>query len=221
MTKTALITGGSRGIGLAIKEEFIKNNISVLSPSRDEMDLSNPASIDQYLQKLNIPVDVVVNNAGILKIGRYNELTVEDFNQIFQINSIAPFRIISRLVEEMKERNFGRIVNISSIWGHISKIGRSPYAASKSALDALTRSLALEFGPYNILINSIAPGYINTDMLRLYNSKEELENIKQSIPVKKFGDPSDIAKLTTFLCSESNSYITGQTLIIDGGFTCK
>ena len=121
----------------------------------------------------------------------------------------------------MKQRKFGRIVNISSIWGQKSKKGRTLYSSSKAALDALTRSLAIEFAPYNILINSVAPGYIETDMLKQYNTEEELSIIRDTIPMKRYGKKIEISELVKFLCSENNSYITGQILTIDGGYVCK
>ena len=137
------------------------------------------------------------------------------------MNVIAPFKIISGIIEKMKMQNFGRIVTISSIWGQKSKKGRTLYSSSKAALDALTRSFAIEFAPYNILINSVAPGYIETDMLKQYNTEEELSIIRNTIPMKRFGKKIEIAELVKFLCSEKNSYITGQILTIDGGFVCK
>ena len=129
--------------------------------------------------------------------------------------------IDSGVIEDMKHQKFGRIVNISSIWGQRSKEGRTLYSSSKAALDALTRSLAIEFAAYNILINSVAPGYIETDMLKQYNTEKELLKIKDTIPMKRFGKKIEIAELVKFLCSENNSYITGQILTIDGGYVCK
>ena len=137
------------------------------------------------------------------------------------MNVIAPFKIISGVVEKMKQHKFGRIVNISSIWGQKSKKGRTLYSSSKAALDALTRSFAIEFASYNILINSVAPGYIETDMLKQSNTEEELSNIRDIIPMNRFGKKIEIAELVKFLCSEKNSYITGQVLTIDGGYVCK
>ena len=219
--KTALITGSSRGIGKSIKEILSKDGIDVISPSRDELDLSSPKSIDGFLSQLTTHVDIVINNAGILKVGQHDEISTDDFHEVFQVNVVAPFKLISGLVEGMKHQKFGRIVNISSIWGQKSKEGRTLYSSSKAALDALTRSLAIEFAAYNILINSVAPGYIETDMLKQYNTEKELLKIKDTIPMKRFGKKIEIAELVKFLCSENNSYITGQILTIDGGYVCK
>ena len=185
------------------------------------MDLTSNESIDNYLSKLNEQIDIIINNAGILQVGPCTELSTNDFQNILQVNLIAPFRIISSLATGMKHRKFGRIVNISSIWGTISKEGRSIYSASKAGLDGLTKSLAIELAPYNILVNAVAPGYVNTSLISQNNTKEELKNIKKTIPLKRFAEPSDIAELVRFLCSERNSYITGHILPIDGGYLCK
>ena len=220
-TKTALITGTSRGIGSSIKEILQNDEIKILSPSRNELDLSSSESINKFLSEISEDIDIIVNNAGILKVGKAEEFSVKDFQDILQVNVLAPFQIISGIVGGMKRKKFGRIVNISSIWGEKSKSGRSIYSTSKAALNALTRSFAVEFAEHNILVNSIAPGYIETDMMKQYNSEKELDIIKNSIPMKRFGKKTEISELVKFLCSEKNSYITGQILTIDGGFTCK
>ena len=219
--KTALVTGASRGIGKSIKESLLNEQIEVLSPSRNELDLSSSESIDNFLANLSTPIDILVNNAGILKVGLYNELSSADFQEILQINVIAPFKIISGVVESMKQKKFGRIINISSIWGQKSREGRSIYSSSKAALDALTKSLALEFASYNVLINSVAPGYVDTELITKYNTNLELEKIKKTIPMQRFAKKNEISDLVKFLCSEDNSYITGQIITIDGGFVCK
>ena len=219
--KTALVTGASRGIGKSIKESLLNEQIEVLSPSRNELDLSSSESIDNFLANLSMPIDILVNNAGILKVGLYNELSSDDFQEILQINVIAPFKIISGVVESMKQKKFGRIINISSIWGQKSREGRSIYSSSKAALDALTKSLALEFASYNVLINSVAPGYVDTELITKYNTDLELEKIKKTIPIQRFAKKIEISGLVKFLCSEENSYITGQIVTIDGGYIWK
>ena len=219
--KTALVTGASRGIGKSIRESLLNEQIEVISPSRNELDLSSSESINNFLTDLSTPIDILVNNAGILKVGKCNEISSADFQEVFQVNVIAPFVIMSKLSHYMKENKYGRIINVSSIWSKISREGRSIYSASKTAVDSLTRSFALELSPYNILVNSIAPGYVNTELIQKNNSQDELDSIKNSIPLKRFAEPSEIANLVTFLCSEKNSYITGQVIIIDGGYTCK
>jgi len=219
-TRTALITGSTGGIGKSLVSS-LKENVNVLSPTRKELDLSSNTSIDDYISSLDVPIDIIVNCAGIHKAGNCEDLTTHDFQNILQINLIAPFQIISGLVKGMKERKYGRILNISSIWSIVSKEKRSIYSASKSGLDGLTRTLALELAPFNILVNSIAPGYVNTDMIQQYNSKKELEKIKEIIPLNRFAEPDEIAELIKFLSSEKNSYITGQIIPIDGGYVTR
>jgi len=219
-TRTALITGSTGGIGNSLVSS-LKENVNVLSPTRKELDLSLNSSIDDYISSLDVPVDIIVNCAGIHKAGNCEDLTVHDFQNILQINLIAPFQIISGLVKGMKERKYGRILNISSIWSIVSKEKRSIYSASKSGLDGLTRTLALELASHNILVNSIAPGYVDTKMIRLYNSEKELEIIKEIIPLGRFAKPNEIGELAKFMCSEKNSYITGQIIPIDGGYLTK
>ena len=218
---TALVTGASRGIGKSIKESLLDEQIEVISPSRNELDLSVPESISSFLANLSTPIDILVNNAGILKVGKYNELSSTDFRAILQVNVVAPFEIIAGVIGSMKHRKFGRIVNISSIWGQISREGRSLYSSSKAALDALTKSFALEFGPYNVLINSVAPGYVDTELIKKHNTDLELAEIKKTIPLQRFAKKNEISNLVKFLCSEDNSYVTGQIITIDGGYVCK
>ena len=218
--RTVLLTGSSGGIGSSLFS-FLKEDMIVVSPTRKELDLSSNSSIDDYISSLDVPIDVIVNCAGVHKAGNCEDLTASDFQNILQINLIAPFQIISGLVKGMKERKYGRIVNISSIWSLVSKEKRSIYSASKSGLDGLTRSLSLEFAPFNILVNSIAPGYVDTKMIELYNSEKELEKIKKIIPLGRFAKPTELGDLVKFLSSEKNSYITGQIIPIDGGYLTR
>ena len=218
--RTALLTGSTGGIGRSLIS-FLEEDVNVISPTRKELDLSSNSSIDDYISSLDVPIDVIVNCAGVHKAGNCEDLTASDFQNILQINLIAPFQIISGLVKGMKERKYGRIVNISSIWSLVSKEKRSIYSASKSGLDGLTRSLSLEFAPFNILVNSIAPGYVDTKMIELYNSEKELEKIKKIIPLGRFAKPSELGDLVKFLSSEKNSYITGQIIPIDGGYLTR
>ena len=218
--RTALITGSTGEIGKSIVSS-LKEDVNVIAPTRKELELSSNSSIENYVSSLDIPIDIIINCAGIHKAGNCENLSANDFQNILQINLIAPFQIISGLVKGMKERKYGRILNISSIWSVVSKEKRSIYSASKSGLDGLTRTLALELAPFNILVNSIAPGYVNTDMIQQYNSKKELEKIKQIIPLNRFAETNEIAELAKFLSSEKNSYITGQIIPIDGGYVIR
>ena len=219
--KTALVTGASRGIGKAIANEFEKSGVRLLVPTREELDLLSNRSIDTYLETLAEPVDILVNDAGINRIRDFTVLPDGDLQDTIQINLVGPVRLTRGLIPGMIQRRHGRIVNIGSIWGVISKTGRLAYSVSKSGLNAFTRSLAVEVAPYNILVNTVAPGYVNTELTRQNNSEQDLQNICRSIPMQRLAEPAEVARLVVFLCSEQNTYLTGQCLLIDGGYTCQ
>ncbi len=218
---TALITGASRGIGAAIASRLQAEGIKVISPSRSLLDLSSNRSIDAYLSSLTEPIDIIVNNAGVNRLGASDEIADEDFEQVIQINLLAPFRIIRAVAKEMKVRRYGRIVNVSSIWSLVSRERRVTYSAAKAGLNGLTRALALELAPYHILVNAVAPGYVNTELTKKNNTPDELERIASEIPLGRLGEPAEIAETVVFLCSPRNSYMTGQVIVLDGGYLCR
>ena len=218
--KIALVTGASRGIGKAIAEQLKKDGARLLVPSRNELDLLSNHSIDLYLESLNELVDILVNDAGINRLGDFTTYSDADLDDTLQINLIAPVRLARGLVPGMMQRKYGRIVNISSIWSVISRPGRLTYSVSKNGLNAFTRSLAVEVAPYNILVNAVAPGYVNTELTRQNNTEQDLQNIRKMIPMQRLAEPEEVARLVAFLCSEENTYLTGQCLVIDGGYTC-
>jgi NAD(P)-dependent dehydrogenase (short-subunit alcohol dehydrogenase family) len=218
---TALITGASRGIGATIAARLQSEGIRVLSPLSKALDLSSSVSIDRYLSTLTQPIDILVNNAGINRLGSIDEISSTDFEDVIQINLLGHFRLTQGLVKGMKARRYGRIVNISSIWSLVSRERRMAYSATKAAINGLTRAQALELAPYNILVNALAPGYVNTDLTKKNNTSAELEAIATQIPLGRLAEPSEIAECVAFLCSPKNSYITGQVIAIDGGYLCK
>ena len=213
-----LLTGASRGIGEAIKKELNCKGYNCITPTREEMDISSIESIDKYFSKLNLDIHALINNAGINILGSINTIKNDEIFNMLNVNLIAPLKLIQYVSKKMKEKNYGKIVNISSIWGVRSKEFRTLYSMTKFGLNGLTKSLARELGEYNILVNSVAPGYVNTDMTKKNISEEEAKGIKENIPLKRFAEPEEIAKLVVFLISKENSYINGQTIIIDGGF---
>lgn len=205
-----MVTGGSGGIGSAIVDEFIKHGHEVYTPSRLELNLlSDPVLTDPTF-------DIVINNAGINPLKSIMEI---DDIEVMQINYLAPLRIIQQCLPYMISNKYGRIVNIGSVWVNLSKQNRAAYSASKSALDSLARSITAEYAQYNVLANTLSPGFIETELTRKNNSLEEITKIQTTIPVGRLGNPVEIAKLVYTLTVE-NTYISGQNIIIDGGFTC-
>lgn len=219
--RIALVTGGSRGIGKAVCEMLRSRGAEVLAPSRQELDLLSPGSIDAYFNALSSPVHILVNNAGINNIQECLDISDENLSDSLQINLLAPLLIAKKLIPGMKKNNYGRIVNISSVWSKVTKPGRLVYSMTKSGLNALTRSLAVELADSNILVNSVAPGYVNTELTKQNNSSADIEKIRDVIPVKRLAEPAEIAEAVAFLASSKNTYITGQVIIADGGFVCK
>ena len=218
--RTALVTGASRGIGAAIAASLEAAGLQVLAPTRRELDLLSDASIDAYLAGLHEPVDVLVNNAGINRLGKAATFLDEDLQDTLQTNLVGPLRLIRGLVPGMVARRYGHIVNISSLWSLVSKAGRVAYSASKAALNGVTRTLAVELAPYGILVNAVAPGFVNTELTRQNNTPEDLEAIRRAIPLQRLAEPEEIARAVLFLVSEQNTYITGQVLVVDGGYSC-
>jgi len=220
--KTVFITGASRGIGLAIAKKFEENGFKVIAPSRSEMNLSSEESIKNFLQKnSDLEIDVLINNAGINNVENISEISDKNLQEALQINLIAPMILIRELSAGMTKRGYGKIVNISSIWSQLSKPGRAVYSSTKSAINALTRSAAVELAPHNVLVNAVAPGYVDTDLTRKNNSPEQLKNIAANVPLKRLAQVEEIAELVYFLGSDKNTYITGQTIFADGGFSCQ
>jgi NAD(P)-dependent dehydrogenase (short-subunit alcohol dehydrogenase family) len=224
LQRTALVTGGRRGIGAAIVAELTARNINVLAPTRDDLELADTRSIEQYIEQTkaeNRQIDILVNNAGINIVSPVEEISHPSWLMMLQVNLGAPLQLAQAFAPLMRSRQWGRIVNISSIFGLVTRTHRGAYSATKSALQGLTRTLAVEFGDSNVLANCVAPGYVETELTRKNNSESDLNRIVDNIPLGRMAQPAEIAKFVSFLCSDDNTYITGQVLAIDGGFTCQ
>ncbi len=219
--RTALVTGGSRGIGAAVVARFAALGAMVLAPAHEELDLADEESIAAYVTSLNAPVDILVNNAGVNWPQRLEELGDARLDDTLRINLAAPARLTRGLAPGMVKRRYGRIVNVSSMWALVACEGRAAYSASKAGLVGLTRTIALELAPHGVLVNAVAPGYVATDLTRRNNSPAELETIASRIPLGRLAEPEEVAELIAFLCSARNSYVTGQVLVCDGGYTCR
>lgn len=215
-----LITGASRGIGSAIANLFKAKGYSVIAPTHSDLDLSNIDSVKKYIGSNSNEIDILINNAGINPLQGILDIQYEDYMKVFQTNLFSGIELIKWCVPYWMKKHSGHVINISSIWGTVSKPKRLLYGASKSALNNITSNLALEFGEYNVLINAIALGFINTELTYLNNTPSELEKIRQQIPLKRLAEPSEVAEFAFFLATR-NSFITGQTIHMDGGYTCQ
>ena len=231
--KKILVTGYSSGIGNCLikkylslgakvyststKLEFKKKNLIVL-----KCNFLNQHSQDIFFKKIeNITFDVVVNNAGINIIDEIYNIKDQDIEKIIRINLTIPAQIIKLTSRRMIKRRKGKIINISSIFGSISKSKRASYSSSKSGLIGLTKASALDLAKYNILVNSVSPGFIDTKLTRKILGKNLMKKMKNQIPLKKIAKPDEIIPYIIFLSSDNNNYITGQNCVIDGGFVIQ
>lgn len=233
MNRKALVTGGTRGLGAAIARALVKAGYAVTVTGTSPQG-KGPAGCDylagdftdeSQLQALSeraarLEPSVLVNNAGINKVGPLVEYEPSDFARLQQVNVVAPFVLCQAVVPGMRKRTFGRIVNITSIFSVVSKPGRSAYSASKSGLAGFSRALALEVAADNVLVNCLAPGFVETDLTRRILGKRGMAEMTSQIPMGRLASPDEIAGYVRFLVSPENTYLTGQQIIVDGGFTC-
>lgn len=231
--RRVFITGASRGIGRATAEAFKAEGAFVIGTLTgraaeggdfcDEWvkaDFLSVEDIKSCAQRVrDVAPDVLVNNAGINRVAPFVEVTAEDFLAIHQVNVFAPFLLCQAAVPSMREQRRGRIVNVSSVWGKISKEHRASYSASKFALDGLTVALAAEHSADGILANSIAPGFVDTELTRRVLGAAGIERIVSGVPSRRLGHVDEIARLILWLSSDENTYLSGQNIAIDGGFT--
>ncbi|XVJ50988.1 MAG: SDR family oxidoreductase [Vampirovibrio sp.] len=219
-TPIALVTGASRGIGLAIKIMFEAKGIKVLAPTRAELDLQQSESIGTYVASLSSPVDILVNNAGINELTGLAEVNPAMTERMLQVNLLSQLQLLQALTPTMKANRYGRIVNMASIWCEFSKERRLLYSMTKAGVKGLTTASAVELAPYNVLVNAVAPGFVATEMTMQNNSPEQLAQLAAGLPIRRLAEPREIAEVVYFLASEQNTFITGQTLFVDGGFSC-
>ena len=219
--RSVLVTGASRGIGAAVAEEFLGRGWNVLRPSRRECDLRSSESVAAWLRSAKLKVDTLVNNAGENNVQPIERMTVEDWDGTLAVNLTAPMLLSQAAAVHMRAQRWGRIVNVSSIFGLLSKAGRGSYAASKAGLLGLTRTTALEWGGDNVLVNAICPGYVETDLTRANNTPVQIRQLAAGLPLGRLGRPEEIAKAIYFLGSDENTFLTGQAIVVDGGFSAQ
>ena len=232
--KTALVTGASRGIGKAIAEKLKADNYKVLGTATSDsgvdtlnnndiegylLDLNSKDSIENFWSKLesdNQTISVLVNNAGITRDNIILRMSDEEWSDIMNVHLYGTFQLSKRALKMMLKNKWGRIINISSASASIGNRGQSNYAAAKAGVEAFTKSLAKEVGKRDITINAVAPGFISTDMTE-NNKGVNADYLVKEIPLGRFGKPDEVASLISFMCSDGASYITGQTIHINGG----
>lgn len=220
--RSVFLTGGSRGIGRKIRETMECAGAEVIAPTRDELDLLQPDAVRLYLvANAQLCPDIFIHCAGLNELAGFREISRDILERVFQVNFFSGAELASGFAVRMVDRHWGRILFISSLYSMISKEKRIAYSSSKSALNGLIRTLALELAPENVLVNGIAPGYVLTDMTYKNLSAREIKEIEARIPTGRFQKDEEIATLAAFLCSGLNESITGQILTVDGGFTCR
>lgn len=220
--RVALVTGGSRGIGKAVCEKFEAMGYDVVAPTRAELDLSSSVSVERFLELHEKDVyDVIVNNAGINDVNDIENVTDDEIERAMSINLVTPLKLLRKFVPAMKERQYGRIVNIGSIWSIVSKRGRVVYSMTKHGIHGITKTLAVELAEYNILVNTVCPGFTLTELTYKNNTAEQIKRIEQDIPIGRMAQPDEIADAIAYLADERNTYLTGQLIAVDGGFTSK
>lgn len=236
MKRTALVTGGSKGIGAAVAREFKQAGYTVAITYHGSDDVANTFTKEtgipnfkwdvadynqsvegvKKVQEALGPIDILVNNAGMTKDRMMHRMSFEDWHEVINTNLNSVFNVTKQVLDGMRERKFGRIINISSINAQKGQIGQTNYCASKAGILGFTRALAKEVARLNITVNAIAPGYIDTSMV-----ESVPENIMQSIidqiPMGRLGEPEEIAKIAMFLASDDATYITGSTISANGG----
>ena len=232
--KTALVTGATRGIGKSIAEKLKADNYKVLGTATTDsgvdtlnsngieghlLDLNSKDSIENFWSQLesdNTTISVLVNNAGITRDNIILRMSDEEWSDIMNVHLYGTFQLSKRALKMMLKNKWGRIINISSASASIGNRGQSNYAAAKAGVEAFTKSLAKEVGKRDITINSVAPGFISTDMTE-NNKGVNADYLVKEIPLGRFGKPEEVASLISFMCSDGASYITGQTIHINGG----
>ncbi|SFN83847.1 3-oxoacyl-[acyl-carrier-protein] reductase [Eubacterium pyruvativorans] len=239
--RTAIVTGGSRGIGRAVCRKLAERSMNIVMNYSANADAAEeaadvcrslgarvvtvqgsvavPADCDRIVQEALDAfgqVDVLVNSAGITRDNLLLRMSEEDFDQVIAVNLRGTFRMMKAVARPMMRKRYGRIINLSSIVGEMGNAGQVNYAASKAGVNGMTKAFAKEIAGKGITVNAVAPGFIDTDMTRAL-SREAAESLKARIPMGRLGTPEDVAHVISFLASEEAGYVTGQVIGVNGG----
>ncbi|MCP4690303.1 MAG: SDR family oxidoreductase [Desulfobacterales bacterium] len=240
--RVALVTGATRGIGGRIADDLLdlgatliltggseegveKKRASLTAKEREKVtliqaDFTDPRSVERLLERIEgvERIDVCVNNAGINRINPIDETRLEDWDDIHAVNLKAPFMIIREISRTMKRNGYGRIINIASVFGHISREKRAVYSSTKFGLRGLTAAVSNELARFGVLVNAVSPGFVLTELTRSILSEEEMAELARQVPAGRLAMPEEISRVVLFLASSLNTYITGQSIIVDGGY---
>ncbi len=234
--KVALVTGGTRGIGAAIAKDLKKAGCKVIATYHgneeaaqafkketgievmrfDVADFDQCSAAVKHIESEHGPVEILINNAGITRDGFLHKMGAESWHAVIETNLTSLFNMCRVVIEGMRAKGFGRIINISSVNGQLGQVGQSNYSAAKAGVIGFTKALARESASKGITVNTIAPGYIETDMVKAV-AQPVLDKIISGIPVGRLGQPSEIARAVCFLAAEESGFITGETLSVNGG----
>lgn len=230
--RVAVVTGATRGIGHAVAVRLSAMGARVIatgrSPAADvadgivfrSADFADPVSTQAFARELaDVAPDILVNNAGINRLAPFADLPEDAVTALHRVNVLAPMALCRAVLPAMRARRWGRIVNIASIWSLRSRTGRAAYSASKFALDGFTAALAAEVAIDGVLANCVSPGFVDTELIRSVMSEQALADLVAEVPMGRLAQPEEIAAFVAWLASPENSYISGQNLPIDGGYT--
>ena len=239
--KVSLVTGSTRGIGKAVAEKLAqaKSTVIITGTSREKAEsvakeISEKYSVDAFGVEMNLAVeesikeafkeihqkfdgiDILVNNAGITRDKLFLRMTLKDWEEVLKVNLTGTFLVTQNAIKKMIKQRWGRIVNISSVVGFTGNVGQTNYATTKAGLIGFTKSLAKELASRNVLVNAVAPGFIETDMTAVL-PEDIKEQYRKQIPTGRFGSPEEVANVVLFLVSDLASYITGEVIHVNGG----
>lgn len=223
--KTAVVTGGTRGIGKAIADQLLQEGykVAVISASGSDgsykCDVSNFEQVKEISEKIIADfggVDVLINNAGITRDNLALKMTEQEFDEVIAVNMKGVFNCTKHFMRPIMKSQAGRIINISSVSGIMGNIGQANYSAAKAAVIGFTKTIAKELANKGVSVNAVAPGFIDTDMTAALDDKIK-EHVKSAVPFKRMGTAKEVALVVSFLAGEGASYITGQTIVVDGG----